>query len=449
MLIAVIAVFHLFVAMYAVGGGIFLAFETMFAYKNNNKELLLYLKNHAWFFILLTVVYGAITGVGIWWIIGLASPLATDELIHIFVFGWATEYVTFILEIVSAFIFYYYWGKITDKAHYTIGWIYAGAAWVSLVLITGITAFQLNPGSYLDYGGFWRAFLNPQFLPQVLARTGGSLLLASLYVYLHSTFTLTNNKIIRELVGRHMAQWAMLGAFLTTIGGLLWFIELPDSSVAALAGAATLNILMTLIFLITGVVAIMMYLGPFKNPNWLTPGFALLFFGFGLAAVGTGEFIRESIRKPYVIYNIVLGNGIYTTEIPALQQKGYLESGVWTRAYILKKYPELRNTSGGIDYPKMQLLSNDQKNEIGRTLFQYHCNDCHSLSGYSGIRELTPGWTREMIEATVRHPEKAHFFMPPWCGNDTEALLLTSYLESIRRPAPKGMKYGNTFTSSD
>jgi AGZA family xanthine/uracil permease-like MFS transporter len=35
-------------------------------------------------FILLTVVYGAITGVGIWWTIGLASPLATEALIHIF-----------------------------------------------------------------------------------------------------------------------------------------------------------------------------------------------------------------------------------------------------------------------------------------------------------------------------------------------------------------------------
>ena len=37
-----------------------------------NETYLAYLKEHAWFFILLTVVFGAITGVGIWWTIGLA-----------------------------------------------------------------------------------------------------------------------------------------------------------------------------------------------------------------------------------------------------------------------------------------------------------------------------------------------------------------------------------------
>ena len=108
MLIAAIAVIHVYVAMYAVGGGIFLAMETSHAHRTGNKDYLAYLKEHTWFFIMLTVVFGAITGVGIWWTIGLASPLATEALIHVFVFGWAMEYVFFVLEIVSAFIFFYW-----------------------------------------------------------------------------------------------------------------------------------------------------------------------------------------------------------------------------------------------------------------------------------------------------------------------------------------------------
>ena len=235
MLIAIIAVIHIFVAMYAVGGGIILAYETAWSYRNNHRELLDYLKSHTWFFILLTVVFGAITGVGIWWIIGLASPLATEELIHIFVFGWAIEYVMFILEIVSAFIFFYYWGRLAPKTHAAIGWIYASAAWISLVLITGITAFQLHPGSYLEHGGFWRAFLNPQFVPQTFARTGGSLLLASLYMYLHSAFTLRDKLELRMRVGRHVAKWSMAGAVLTIIGGALWFLLLPERRAVRLA----------------------------------------------------------------------------------------------------------------------------------------------------------------------------------------------------------------------
>ena len=127
---------------------------------------------------------------GIWWTIGLASPLATEVLIRTFVFGWATEWVFFVVEITAAFIFYYYWGRLAEKTHVIIGWIYAAAAWISLVLITGITAFMLNPGVWATdptRRDFWTAFFNPQFLPQTIARTGGALLLSSLYVYLHAS----------------------------------------------------------------------------------------------------------------------------------------------------------------------------------------------------------------------------------------------------------------------
>ncbi|MGA2799195.1 MAG: hypothetical protein ABSE63_16570, partial [Thermoguttaceae bacterium] len=112
MLIAVIATVHVLVSHYAVGGGLFLAVELGYAYRSKDRAYLEYLKRHAGFFILLTVVFGAITGVGIWWTIGLASPLSTELLIRTFVFGWATEWVFFVLELTSAFIVYYCWGKL-------------------------------------------------------------------------------------------------------------------------------------------------------------------------------------------------------------------------------------------------------------------------------------------------------------------------------------------------
>ena len=83
MLIAIISVLHVLVSHYAVGGGLFLAVEVGYAYRTGNRALLDYLRSHAWFFILLTVVYGAVTGVGIWWTIGLASPLPTARTARI------------------------------------------------------------------------------------------------------------------------------------------------------------------------------------------------------------------------------------------------------------------------------------------------------------------------------------------------------------------------------
>ncbi len=195
MLIGIIATVHVLVSHYAVGGGLFLAVELNHAYRTKDRQYLEYLKRHAAFFILLTVVFGAITGVGIWWTIGLASPLATELLIRTFVFGWATEWVFFVLEIISAFIVYYYWGKLAEKTHVIIAGIYALAAWISLVLITGITAFMANPGDWINNSNFWTAFFNPQFIPQVIARTGGALLLTSLYVYLHASLVIKDCRL--------------------------------------------------------------------------------------------------------------------------------------------------------------------------------------------------------------------------------------------------------------
>ena len=107
MLIAIIALLHVFVSYYAVGGGLLLALENDRSHRDGDVEYRAYLKKHTRFFVTLTLTYGAVTGVGIWFFIGLASPLATEVLIKTFVFGWAIEWCFFLLEIVSGLAFYF------------------------------------------------------------------------------------------------------------------------------------------------------------------------------------------------------------------------------------------------------------------------------------------------------------------------------------------------------
>jgi len=444
MLIAAIATIHIFVAMYAVGGGMFLAVEAHYAHRNQDRPYLAYLRDHAWFFILLTVVFGAITGVGIWWTIGLASPLATEALIHIFVFGWAMEYVFFVIEIASAFLFFYFWDRLPSKTHTTFGYIYAVSAWISLVLITSITAFMLNSGNWVETPSFWVAFFNPEFIPQTIARTGGSLLLASLYVYLHAALRKQDDPELRALIARRSTRPGLLGAVLVTIGGVWWFLGLPASAQAALAAASSLNILMLLIFAVTLVVFAMLYLGPYRNPGWISPGFAILLFTFGLAAIGTGEFLREAVRKPYIVYGVVLSNQIFADEVPRLRQSGYLEGGTWTRAYLTQHVPQAVDAQGRVDDTALLALPAEQRREVGQLLFLYHCNDCHSVEGYAAVSESMRGWSRPMILAVVREPHRARFFMPPFAGTAEEAELLTDYLVTIARPFPAGLLNGFT-----
>jgi len=442
MLIAIVSVLHVIVSHYAVGGGIFLALETHFAYRVGNKNYLDYLRNHAWFFILVTVVFGAITGVGIWWTIGLASPLATETLIHIFVFGWGMEYVFFVIEISSAFAFYYLWGKIDSKQHIKIGWIYALSAWISLVLISGITAFMLNSGNWLRERNFWVAFLNPQFIPQVIARTGAALILASVYVYLHASIKLKDEEL-RQMVFKRSGRPLFLGTLFLIIGGSSWYLFLPHSAKAALLAASVINVLLMMLIASVSVLLIMIYLGPYKNPQWVNSGFAIMLFLFGIGSMALGEYIREAVRKPYIVYNVVLSNQLLTDEVSDVKQRGYLESGIWTRRYIYAYYPDYI-VDNKIDESKLLSLPQNDRINIGHVLFQYHCNDCHSdVNGYIAVGHLTTGWTPEIVRMIVLHPEKTHFFMPPWLGTNEEAELLVDYIMSMQRAFPPGMYYGN------
>lgn len=449
MLIAVISVLHVLVSHYAVGGGIFLAVETSHAYRTGDRDYLDYLHGHARFFVLLTVVFGAITGVGIWWTIGLSSPLATEVLIRTFVFGWATEWAFFIVELTAAFIFLYYWGRLAERTHAAIGWIYAVAAWISLVLITGITAFMLNVGDWAsdpNEPNFWTAFMNPQFLPQTIARTGGALLLSSLYIYLHASLTLRGKKGDRLLpmIALRAARPAMLGMGLVAAGGIGWFCVLPPAAAATLKAAAVMNVFAALVLALTVVVFALLYIGPYRNPGWLSPGFAASLCLFGFAAFATSEFIREGVRKPFVIHKTVLGNQVLADEVPNLQKKGYLESGVWTKAYVAEHFPKaVAEDDQGlyIDYDNLLKLSPRDRIGLGRVLFMHHCNDCHAAElGYSAAGLLMQGRPRSAVRDLVLKLDEANYSMPPWCGTAEEAELLTDYLMTISEPRPAGTR---------
>src|SRR3972149_11754321 len=99
MTIGLIAILHVFVSHFAVGGGLYLVLAERKAYRENDPAILDYVKDHSLFFVLVVLVFGAVSGVGIWWTIGLVSPPATSTLIHLFIWVWAMEWVGFFTEI--------------------------------------------------------------------------------------------------------------------------------------------------------------------------------------------------------------------------------------------------------------------------------------------------------------------------------------------------------------
>jgi hypothetical protein len=49
------------------------------------------------------------------------------------------------------------------------------------------------------------------------------------------------------------------------------------------------------------------------------------------------------------------------------------------------------------------------------------------------------GRARPQVLDRVKHLDD-NYFMPPWCGTDEEAELLTDYLMTINRPRPAGAR---------
>ena len=234
---------------------------------------------------------------------------------------------------------------------------------------------------------------------------------------------------------------ALLGAALITLGGVLWYVALPPSAQAAMAAAPVLNIFMALLFVATGIVFVLLYLGPYRNPGWIkTPGFAASILLFGIMGMSTAEFIREAVRKPYICYNVVLGSQMLIDEVAAVREKGFLESGTWTKAFVQASFPQVMSADGHIDRTRLQSLSKADKVALGGVIFQYHCNDCHAIKqGYSAVAPVVQGWTPSMIRALVDDLNRTRFMMPPWAGTPEEADLLTAYLYDAAPKRPIGM----------
>jgi len=413
LVIGIIAILHVFVSHFAVGGGLFLPLTERKAYRENDSALLEYVKSHTRFFVLLTLVFGAVSGVGIWWAIGLVNPEATATLIHVFVWGWAIEWVFFIVEIAAAFVYYYGWDRLDPKTHLTVGWIYFGAAWLSLVVINGILTFMLTPGRWLETRTFGAAYFNPGMLPSCLTRTAVSVALAGVYALL--TASAVRDPELRHKVVRYAAKWLLVGAFVIPLGGLWYMSTLPRLAREMTMGSApAVTIFTALAVFFSLVVAVFTYFGPYLYPRYFNLTFAFLIAVLALVTTGVTEWAREAVRKPFIIYNYMYSNTLRVDELERVRQQGILKSALWVRTREV-----------------------DPQNPYaaGEEIYRVECASCHSVNGYNSMRFAVKGWRLSMIDYQLQHLNELKSFMPPFVGTAEERRALALWLASLN-PAP-------------
>jgi cytochrome bd-type quinol oxidase subunit 1 len=406
LLIAIIAVLHVVIAHLAVGGGLFLVVTERKAVKTNNSTLLEYVRKHTWFFFLLTMVFGGISGVGIWFIISLVNPAATSSLIHNFVFGWAIEWVFFIGEIVALLIYYYRFGKMDPKSHLILGWLYFIFAWLSLFIINGILGFMLTPGKWIETGNFWNGFFNPSFLPSLIFRTSIALIFAGVFGLVTGAWL--KDKENRRTIFRLCAKWMYFPLLVLVLTGIYYTRVISAESFENLfhfnrESTTFITLLMVSSILLFGLG--LFTLVRMSQPLQKLGALLLVLISFGWMA--GFEYMREIARKPYVLYGHMYSTGMTPAQMESVNKEGFLAGAKWT---------------------SIKEITEENMTEAGAEIFRLQCMACHTLDGYNGVLNKSNHLTERGLEALLTGMGKVNSYMPPFAGTNLEKRALAAYI---------------------
>ncbi|NJB68597.1 mono/diheme cytochrome c family protein/MFS family permease [Desulfobaculum xiamenense] len=406
-LVAVIAVVHVFVAHFAVGGGLFLVLTEMLGHRRASRGILDYVRGHTLFFLLLTMVFGSLTGVAIWFIIALTNPAATLTLIRTYTFGWATEWVFFLGEIVTLLVYHYTFDSMERRRHLLVGWLYFGFGWLSLFMINGIIGSMLTPGDWVATGNFWDGFFNPSFWPSLVFRSLLAFSIAGLFAFL--TAMRIEDDDLRLTLTRFAAMWAAVPVVLMAPVAWWYFGALPEISQAMITGRNNEIAPFLRAFLTAGpVVVAASLLMAARMPRSLGSLVAVLLLTAGFVQIGSFEWIREAARRPWIIVGHTYSNAITVADVARVEAEGFLKVAKWV---------------------EHREITQENRLDAGREIFVKQCLACHSVGGPSNdILPLTAKFTVVGMDSQLNGQGKLNDYMPPFFGTEEERGALAAYI---------------------
>jgi len=406
-LIALISIVHVYVAHFAVGGGLFIWLSDRAALREGSVELDEYLRRFTRFFLLLTMVFGAVTGVGIWFIIGLVSPAATSALIHGFVFAWAAEWFCFLAEIVALLVYHYYFDSLERRNRTMVAFFYFLFAFLSLLIVNGILSFMLTPGSWNETRGFWDGLLNPGFIPSAVFRFCASVMFAGIFGYLTTAFSAEGSFRARML--RRFTLWLLAALPGLLVFGLWYYFSVPSEArtVGFRINPETERYLSILIAATVLIYAGGLYLSLGARAR-LQRTLSLARVAIGLFWMGGYEFIREIARKPYAIRGHMYANSILASDLPSLRREGVLAHARWS---------------------PLRSITKENRLEAGHELYAILCSPCHTIGGFrNDILPRTAELSHRGMLAQLSGMGRYKSYMPEFAGTEEEKQALASYI---------------------
>ncbi|MHC5112007.1 MAG: c-type cytochrome [Planctomycetota bacterium] len=415
MVIGGLGIFHVFVAQFAIGGGILMCYFQWLASSGKCAVARRFLESYFKIIVLISFVIGALTGVGMWFTAIQVSPRTIGQMVHEFHWLWAVEWTFFCLEVTAGYVYYRYGHRFSDRTNLRLLVLYTAAAWFSLFWINGILSWQLTPNGA---GGeqLWTAFFNPSFFPSLFYRTIVSMTIAALAAcIIINTMGELERKQRAELIHRAAMLLAPM-AFMPALG--IWFLAvIPEESRAwALGGSVAMTMFLTIAVGASLLIGGYAFIGLIRQKLYINGATATLLCALAFGATAGGEFVREGIRKPYTVRKQLYANSITTGEVQWLRKNGSVTHD---------PFP-VRDAG---QYPNQQLV-------LGAKVFRFQCSVCHTMSGANGLLHLAGTWTTEQRRLNIARLQHTKPFMPPFAGtaHELEALVQLIEWQAADRP---------------
>lgn len=395
----IIGVIHVVASHTSVGASFLFALLETKACRDNQPQLLDFIKKYGLFLLVFSYIIGSITGPGIWYAITVASPRGVGGLIHNFVWVWAAEWVYFTVEVIGVYALVYLLGKVDAKTHLKLTWSFALASWATMLLIVGILSFMMWPGhdSWYQTGSTNDAFYNLNFFAHLGTRTGSMFVMATLVGLMVASRQ--KDPALRRSVVRFLAPIGLVGGLFAVMMFLYYLQTLPANAIVMLH-THLLPVYargMVAVFVVTTAYLLFAW----WRPMWVHTALAVAVFLFvAIVGVWPEERMRESMRKPYVAGQYIYGNQVIARDVPGKGITGEVDRIADKGLLALHPFvPE-----------RLRVVTDDNRLEAGHLLAQIACANCHALERGAPLRSLPDKFhgatDADLIAAYLRGPLK-------------------------------------------
>jgi cytochrome d ubiquinol oxidase subunit I len=408
MVIGGLGIFHVFLAQFAIGGGMLMAYLQWLAMRGKEPAARIVLDSYFKYLVLVSFVTGALTGVAMWFTSIQLSPVTIGKMVDVFHWVWATEWIFFWVEVVAGYAFYRYGKLLSDKARLTLLLLYSCAGWGSLFWINGILSWQLTPGEWVATGSLWQGFFNATFWPSLFYRTVACMVIAGLVAAVLINTLPALDQPARSRLINHTARF-MLPIVLMPLFGVWFLAAMPqDSREWVMGGSIAMTMFLNLAVAGSALIGGYIVIGLWRQKLFINGATSTLLVALAFGASAGGEFVREGARKPYTIREVLFSNAISPSEVARLRVEGC-------------------TTNDPFPLREAASLPNDQV-RTGALTFRAQCSICHTMGGVNSLQHLMGAWTDDQMRMNVAQLQWTKGFMPPFAGTAEELEALVQYV---------------------